>query len=65
MKIFSSEELILKLKSELGSRRLPVVATGGYAKLMANKLPEISSVDSLLTLKGLKLACELGESNAA
>ena len=57
-------ELILKLKSELGSRRLPVVATGGYAKLMANKLPEITSVDSLLTLKGLKLACELGSSNA-
>src|ERR1035437_2241725 len=28
-------ELILQLKRELGVRRLPVVATGGYAELMA------------------------------
>jgi type III pantothenate kinase len=52
-------ELIQKLKSELKSRRLPVVATGGYAELMAKKLPEITAVDSLLTLKGLRRACEL------
>ena len=52
-------ELIQKLKVELSCRRLPVVATGGYAKLMANKLPEITAVDPLLTLKGLRLAWEL------
>ena len=54
-------ELIGKLKDELNCRRLPVVATGGYAKLMANKLPEITAVDPLLTLKGLRLAWELDQ----
>lgn len=52
-------ELILKLRQELHCRRLPVIATGGYAALMAKKLPEISAVDALLTLKGLKLAWDL------
>jgi type III pantothenate kinase len=37
------------------SKRLPVVATGGYAKLIAAKLPEISAVASNLTLEGLRL----------
>jgi type III pantothenate kinase len=51
-------ELIQKLKRELNCRRLPVIATGGYAKLMAKKLPEITAVDPLLTLKGLRMAWE-------
>lgn len=51
-------ELVGKLRRELGSRRLPVVATGGYAQLMAKGLPEISAVDPLLTLRGLRLAWE-------
>lgn len=51
-------ELILKLRRELDCRRLPVVATGGYAKLLARRLPEIVAVDPLLTLKGLRLAWE-------
>jgi type III pantothenate kinase len=48
-------ELILELKRELKVHRLPVVATGGYAQLIAAKLPEITSTDSLLTLEGLRL----------
>jgi type III pantothenate kinase len=48
-------ELIAELKRELKSRRLPVVATGGYAKLIASKLPEISAVEPNLTLEGLRL----------
>lgn len=48
-------ELIRELKRELNVRRLPVVATGGYARLIAAKLPEITAVDSLLTLEGLRL----------
>jgi len=48
-------ELIHKLKQELRARNLPIVATGGYAKLMAAKLPEITAVDPLLTLEGLRL----------
>lgn len=48
-------ELILELKRELKARRLPVVATGGYARLIASGLPEITGVDPLLTLEGLRL----------
>jgi type III pantothenate kinase len=49
-------ELISELKRELKAKRLPVVATGGYAKLMAAGLPEISAVEPNLTLEGLRLA---------
>jgi len=48
-------ELIIRLKQELKERRLPVVATGGYGELIASKLPEITAVDPLLTLEGLRL----------
>jgi type III pantothenate kinase len=40
---------------ELKSRRLPVIATGGYAKLISRSLPEITKVEPLLTLEGLRL----------
>jgi type III pantothenate kinase len=49
-------ELIRGLRRELRTRRLPVVATGGYARLMASSLPEITSVKPNLTLEGLRLA---------
>jgi type III pantothenate kinase len=48
-------ELIIELKRELKVKSLPVVATGGYAKLIAAKLPEISAVEMNLTLEGLRL----------
>jgi type III pantothenate kinase len=48
-------ELIVELKGELKAKKLPVVATGGYAKLIAAKLPEITSVNPGLTLEGLHL----------
>jgi len=48
-------ELIAELKRELKTKKLPVVATGGYAKLIAAKLPEISAVAPDLTLEGLRL----------
>jgi type III pantothenate kinase len=51
-------ELIQELRRELNTRRLPVVATGGYATLIAAKLPEITAVEPLLTLEGLRLAWE-------
>jgi type III pantothenate kinase len=47
--------LVLKLKHELKCSRLPVVATGGYAKLMAARLPDITAVEPSLTLEGLRL----------
>jgi len=48
-------ELIAGLRRELRCPELPVVATGGYAGLMARGLPEIRKVDPLLTLDGLRL----------
>ena len=51
-------ELISALKRELKVRRLPVVATGGYARLIASKMPEIKAVDPLLTLEGLRLVAQ-------
>jgi type III pantothenate kinase len=47
--------LLVELKRELRAKNLPVVATGGYAKLIASKLPEISAVAPDLTLEGLRL----------
>jgi type III pantothenate kinase len=54
-------ELIQKLKRELKCARLPVVATGGYAALLAKRLPEITAIDPSLTLKGLQLAWQLNQ----
>ena len=48
-------ELIGELKRELRVKKLPVIATGGYAKLIAAKMPEISAVEPSLTLAGLRL----------
>ena len=48
-------ELIKELRVELKCRRLPVIATGGYAKLISRSLPEITKVEPLLTLEGLRL----------
>ena len=47
--------LVVELKRELRAPKLPVIATGGYAKLIAAKLPEISAVEPNLTLEGLRL----------
>jgi type III pantothenate kinase len=47
--------LLVELKRELKTRRLPVIATGGYARLIASKMPEISAVKPELTLEGLRL----------
>lgn len=44
-----------ELQTALGSARLPVVATGGYARLIARRIPEIRAVRPGLTLEGLRL----------
>lgn len=51
--------VLAELKRELKARRLPVVATGGYARLIAAGLPEIAAVESALTLEGLRLVWEM------
>jgi len=51
-------QLVGDLKRALRCPRLPVVATGGYARLISSKLPEITAVEPLLTLEGLRLVWE-------
>lgn len=51
-------ELIQELKRGMKTPHLPVVATGGYAELIAAGLPEIFSVEPNLTLEGLRLVWE-------
>ena len=51
-------ELLAQLQTTLKTAKLPVVATGGYARLIAAKLPEITAIEPLLTLEGLRLTWE-------
>jgi len=53
--------LLAELKRELRTKKLPVVATGGYASLIASKLPEITAVKPELTLEGLRLVWKLNQ----
>jgi len=49
-------QILLEIGQELGiPRNLPVVATGGYATLIAAGLPEIRTVRENLTLDGLRI----------
>lgn len=48
-------ELVKALRTELKARRLPVIATGGYADLIAAEMPEITAVRPNLTLQGLQI----------
>lgn len=54
--------LAVELKAELRARRLPLVATGGYAELISAGLPEITTVNPTLTLEGIRLVW-LGSGN--
>ncbi len=47
--------VLSSLKAELRAKKLRVIATGGYAELIAAKMPEIECVDPLLTLQGLRI----------
>ena len=49
-------EILIRVSLENFARRKPrIVATGGYAKLIARKLPEIEAVHPNLTLEGLRI----------
>ena len=53
-------EIIARIKAEQFPRaRVKVVATGGYARLIAARLPEIDAVHPDLTLEGLRLIANL------
>ena len=49
-------EILIRLTAENFPRRKPrLIATGGYAQLIARKLPEIEAIHPNLTLEGLRL----------
>ena len=53
-------EILGQIKAEQFPRRkVVVVATGGYAPLIAEGLPEIGAIDQRLTLEGLRIAANL------
>lgn len=52
-------QILFEIRRELRARSLRVVATGGYAELIAAGLPEIDAVQPLLTLEGLRLIANL------
>ena len=54
-------EILARIKAERFSRRkVAVVATGGYARLVASQLSEIAAIHPHLTLEGLRI---VGNSN--
>jgi type III pantothenate kinase len=53
-------EIIERIREqEFGGRKPAVIATGGYASLIARKLPAIDGVDPILTLQGLRIVANL------
>jgi type III pantothenate kinase len=49
-------EILMRLTAEIFPRKKPrIIATGGYAQLIASKLPEIEAVHPNLTLEGLRI----------
>ena len=49
-------EILARIRAEQFSRRkIIVVATGGYARLIASELPEVSVIHPHLTLEGLRI----------
>ena len=54
-------EILAEIRAELGTRRLKVVATGGYADLIASGVQEITEVHDNLTLEGLRLIAQLNQ----
>jgi type III pantothenate kinase len=60
------KQILTEIKHELhkskpakNRKRLKVIATGGYAELIAAKLPEIDLVHPRLTLEGLRIIASL------
>jgi type III pantothenate kinase len=53
-------EILARIKAEQFSRKkVTVVATGGYARLVASQLPEVAVVHPHLTLEGLRIVGNL------
>ncbi len=56
------EYIVKKIKSELKTKDVPVIATGGLAEVMAKETDCIDVIDRMLTLDGLKYLYQLNHS---
>jgi type III pantothenate kinase len=55
-------EILARIRAEQFARKkVHVVATGGYARLIARRLPEIEVVHPNLTLEGLRIVANLND----
>ena len=52
-------QILSSLMIELGESNVPVVATGGYSKLISKDIEEIIEVNEKLTLEGLRIIAKL------
>jgi type III pantothenate kinase len=53
-------EILTRIKAEQFSRKkVAIVATGGYARLIASQVPEIAVIHPHLTLEGLRIVGNL------
>jgi type III pantothenate kinase len=56
------KEILARIKTEQFPRRkVYVIATGGYARLIAGGLPEIGVIRPHLTLEGLRIVANLND----
>jgi type III pantothenate kinase len=55
-------EILARIRAEHFPRKqLHIVATGGYARLIARKLPEVGAIRPHLTLEGLRIVANLNQ----
>jgi len=57
------DNIVRKIKAELGVKEIKVVATGGLGEIIAKESKSITLVDRTLTLDGLKVIYELNRKN--
>ena len=55
------ENIVAKIKQELGVSALTVVATGGMGEIIAKEVSCITHIDRTLTLEGLKIIYNLNK----
>ena len=53
------KEILATLMEELGETNVPVLATGGYSKLISSGIGEMIEVNEKLTLEGLRIIAKL------
>ena len=56
--------IVKRMKNELGSENTKVIATGGFARLIASESETIDVVNNLLTLEGLRIIYERNKETA-